>query len=115
MDGILLSFYIRQLWNEGHPFRDSIIMDSDRRFRAVMMTALVDGLGLLPAALSTRIGAQTQRQLAVVVIGGALAIALLTRVLQPILIYLCHRRLRLAEQRGEPPGTAGLALHPSEQ
>ena len=98
MDGILLSFYIRQLWQEGHPFVESIIMGSDRRLRATMMTDLVDALGLLPAALSTRIGAQTQRPLAIVVIGGALAIMVLTRVLQPVLIYLCHRRLRLADQ-----------------
>jgi len=98
MDGILLSFYIRQLWDEGHPFVESIIMGSDRRLRATMMTDLVDALGLLPAAISTRIGAQTQRPLAIVVIGGALAIMLLTRVLQPVLIYLCHRRLRLTEK-----------------
>jgi cobalt-zinc-cadmium resistance protein CzcA len=97
MDGILLTFYIRQLWEQGHPFTESIILGSDRRFRAIMMTALVDGLGLLPAAMSTKIGAQTQRPLAIVVIGGALSIALITRVLQPILIYLCHRRLRLAQ------------------
>ena len=51
-------------------------MGADRRFRALMMTALVDGLGLLPAAMSTRIGAQTQRPLAIVVIGGAISIAL---------------------------------------
>ncbi len=100
MDGILLSFYIRQLWNEGHGFAESIIMGSDRRLRATMMTDLVDALGLLPAAVSTRIGAQTQRPLAIVVIGGALAIMMLTRVLQPALIYLCHRRLRLADQAG---------------
>ena len=87
MDGILLSTYIRQLWDQGHPFVESIIMGSDRRLRATMMTDLVDAVGFLPAALSTRIGAQTQRPLAVVVIGGALAIALLTRVLQPVLIY----------------------------
>jgi cobalt-zinc-cadmium resistance protein CzcA len=99
MDGILLSFYIRQLWTEGHPFVDSIIMGSDRRLRATMMTDLVDAFGLLPMALSTRIGAQTQRPLAIVVIGGALAILILTRVLQPVLIYLCHRRLRLADRR----------------
>jgi cobalt-zinc-cadmium resistance protein CzcA len=94
MDGILLSFYIRRLWNEGHPFAESIIMGSDRRLRATMMTDLVDALGLLPAALSTRIGAQTQRPLAIVVIGGALTIMLVTRLLQPVLIYLCHSRLR---------------------
>ena len=98
MDGILLSFYIRQLWDEGHPFVESIVMGSDRRLRATMMTDLVDALGLLPAALSTRIGAQTQRPLAIVVIGGALAIMLLTRVLQPALIYLCHRDLRRADE-----------------
>ncbi len=97
MDGILLSFYIRRLWQEGRPFREAIVMGSDRRLRAMMMTDLVDAFGLLPAALSTRIGAQTQRPLAIVVIGGALAILLLTRILQPVLIYLCHRRLRLKD------------------
>jgi heavy metal efflux system protein len=103
MDGILLSFYIRRLWNEGHPFVESIIMGSDRRLRATMMTDLVDALGLLPAALSTRVGAQTQRPLAIVVIGGALAIMLVTRMLQPVLIYLCHRRLRHLEARKTSP------------
>jgi cobalt-zinc-cadmium resistance protein CzcA len=105
MDGVVLSFYIRQLWREGHPFVDSIIIGSDRRLRAMMMTDLVDALGLLPMAISTRIGAQTQRPLAIVVIGGALAILLLTRVLQPVLIFLCHRRLRLAETPAIPPAT----------
>jgi heavy metal efflux system protein len=69
-----------------------------------MMTDLVDAFGL-PAAISTRIGAQTQRPQAIVVIGGALAIMVLTRVLQPALTYLCHRRLRLAdEQRNNGDG-----------
>ena len=98
MDGIVLSFYIRQLWSEGHPFMESIIMGSDRRLRAMMMTDLVDAFGLLPMALSARIGSQTQRPLAIVVIGGALAILVLTRILQPVLIYLCNRRLRLADR-----------------
>jgi cobalt-zinc-cadmium resistance protein CzcA len=100
MDGILLSFYIRTLWEEGHPFLEGIIMGSDRRFRAIIMTAMVDAIGLLPAALSTKIGAQTQRPLAIVVIGGALAIMIVTRILQPVLIYLCHRKLRLADRDG---------------
>ncbi len=97
MDGILLNFYIHQLYAEGHSLVDSIVMGADRRFRAVMMTALVDGLGLLPAALSTRIGAQTQRPLAIVVIGGALSIAMLTRVFQPTLMYLLHNYIGLPE------------------
>jgi cobalt-zinc-cadmium resistance protein CzcA len=103
MDGILLSFYIRQLWEEGHTVIDSIVMGADRRFRAVMMTALVSVLGLTPAALSTRIGAQTQRPLAIVVIGGALSIALLTRVFMPTLVYLFHERLGLTDEgEGRP-------------
>jgi heavy metal efflux system protein len=100
MDGILLSFYIRSLGEQGHPFLEGIIMGSDRRFRAIIMTAMVDAIGLLPAALSTKIGAQTQRPLAIVVIGGALAIMIVTRILQPVLIYLCHRKLRLADRNG---------------
>jgi cobalt-zinc-cadmium resistance protein CzcA len=103
MDGILLSFYIRKLWEEGHPFREAIIMGSDRRLRATMMTDLVDAFGLLPMALSTRIGAQTQRPLAIVVIGGALAIMLLTRIMQPVLIFLCHRGLRQEDARKTAP------------
>jgi cobalt-zinc-cadmium resistance protein CzcA len=98
MDGVLLSFYIRQLWDEGHPFVESIVLGSDRRFRAVIMTASVDALGLLPAAISTKIGAQAQRPLAIVVIGGCISIALLTRVLQPTLIYLLHGNLRRADE-----------------
>ena len=62
-----------------------------------MMTALVDGLGLLPAALSTRIGAQAQRPLAIVVIGGAISIALLTRVFHPTLVYVLHNYVGLSE------------------
>jgi cobalt-zinc-cadmium resistance protein CzcA len=103
MDGILLNFYIHQLWEQGYSVLDSIVMGADRRFRALMMTALVDGLGLLPAALSTRIGAQTQRPLAIVVIGGAISIALLTRVFHPTLVYLLRRPLGLIDERRVPP------------
>jgi heavy metal efflux system protein len=110
MDGILLNFYIHQLWEQGHSAMDAIIMGADRRFRAVMMTALVDGLGLLPAALSTRIGAQTQRPLAIVVIGGAISIALLTRVFQPTLVYLFRRQLGFDDVRRPPTLDANSTL-----
>jgi heavy metal efflux system protein len=109
MDGILLNFYIHQLYEEGYTVLDSIVMGADRRFRALMMTALVDGLGLLPAALSTRIGAQTQRPLAIVVIGGAVSIALLTRVFHPTLVYVLHKQLGLnddGDRKEAPPELA---------
>lgn len=112
MDGILMNFYIHQLWHEGHSLIDSVIKGADRRMRAVMMTALIDGLGLLPAALSTRIGAQTQRPLAIVIIGGTISIALLTRVFHPTLVILLHRQLGLTDENrarkrlGNGPATA---------
>ena len=55
------------------------------------MTTLVATLGLLPAALSTRIGVQTQKPLAIVIIGGTLAIALVTKLLQPAIVVLVHQ------------------------
>jgi cobalt-zinc-cadmium resistance protein CzcA len=108
MDGILLSFFVRNLWLEGHPLKDSIILGAERLLGATMMADMVAAIGLLPAALSTRIGAQTQRPLAIVVIGGAVALMILTRILQPVLIYLGHRRLRLADQARNSNGQAPL-------
>ena len=55
------------------------------------MTTFVAMFGLLPAAISNRLGAQTQKPLAVVVIGGALALAVLSRALQPALLVAAHR------------------------
>ena len=57
------------------------------------MTTLVATLGLLPAALSNGIGSQTQKPLAIVVIGGSLMLAVLTRLLQPPLLLVAHRWL----------------------
>jgi Cu/Ag efflux pump CusA len=67
--------------------------------RPVLMTTLVALFGLLPAALSNGIGSETQKPLAVVVIGGALVLAIVARIVQPPLLVLVHgaierRRLR---------------------
>jgi cobalt-zinc-cadmium resistance protein CzcA len=80
-------------------------MGADRLLGATMMADMVAAFGLLPAALSTRIGAQTQKPLAIVVIGGALALMVLTRIMQPVLTYLCHRRLRVTDDRGGSNGS----------
>ena len=70
------------------------------------MTTLTATLGLTPAALSHGIGAQTQRPLAIVVIGGALILAVLPRLLQPPLLVLVHgrfKRLRPSSAESGPP------------
>jgi cobalt-zinc-cadmium resistance protein CzcA len=59
------------------------------------MTTLVAMIGLLPAALSNGIGAQTQKPLAIVVIGGAMMLAVVARVIQPPLIVVAHRWLEM--------------------
>ena len=65
---------------------------AEKRVRPIMMTALTAIFGLLPAAFSTRIGAQTQRPLAIVVVGGMIMALLLNRYLMPVLYsFYGHR------------------------
>jgi cobalt-zinc-cadmium resistance protein CzcA len=85
--------YAQRRWADGATLEDGARNAAEQRFRPVLMTTLVATLGLLPAALSHGIGAQTQRPLAIVVIGGSLILAVLTRVLQPPLLVLVHGRL----------------------
>lgn len=68
------------------------------------MTTLVATLGLLPAALSNGIGSQTQKPLAIVVIGGSLILAILTRVVQPPLLVVAHSwpERRSGRRHGDP-------------
>jgi cobalt-zinc-cadmium resistance protein CzcA len=84
-DGVLLVSYFNQLVAQGLPLREAILRGAERRVRPVMMTSLTAALGLLPAALSTRIGAQAQRPLAIVIVGGMLTTIFLTRYLVPVL------------------------------
>jgi len=71
------------------------------------MTTLVATLGLLPAALSNGIGSQTQRPLAIVVIGGSLALAFLTRAFLPPLLVILHRRFHPDRRPAATPASAG--------
>jgi cobalt-zinc-cadmium resistance protein CzcA len=73
------------------------------------MTASVALIGLFPAAVSTGIGSETQKPLAIVVIGGALVLAILPRLLQPALLVLAHRtdrRYEAARARESAPQPA---------
>ncbi len=102
MDGLLIVSYFNQLRAQGMPLDEAILHGAEKRVRPVTMTALTAVFGLLPAALSTRIGSQTQQPLAIVVVGGMLSTLLLTRYLMPVLYsYYGHR---------EPPkSVSGLA------
>lgn len=85
MDGLLSIAYFNHLRAAGLPLREAIIQGASKRVRPMMMTALTAIFGLLPAAVSTRIGSQTQRPLAIVVVGGMVMTLLLNRYLMPVL------------------------------
>jgi cobalt-zinc-cadmium resistance protein CzcA len=101
MDGLLLVAYFNAMRARGLPLREAIMEGASKRIRPVMMTALTAIFGLLPAAFSTRIGAQTQRPLAIVVVGGMVTTLFLTRYLMPLLYSFYGHR--------EPPAGGGLA------
>jgi cobalt-zinc-cadmium resistance protein CzcA len=90
-DALLVVTYARGLREQGASAEDSARQAAQRWLRPVLMATFVAMLGLLPAAVSRGIGSETQKPLAIVVIGGALALAILPRLLQPALIYLAHR------------------------
>jgi len=91
-DALLVVTYARRLREEGKSAQESARLAAERWLRPVLMATFVAMLGLLPAAVSRGIGSETQKPLAIVVIGGALALAILPRLLQPAFLMLAHRR-----------------------
>jgi heavy metal efflux system protein len=97
MDGLLMISYFNTLRSKGLPVKEAIMQGAALRVRPVTMTALTAILGLLPAAFSTAIGAQTQRPLAIVVVGGMVTTLFLTRYLMPVLYSFYGHREPLAD------------------
>ncbi len=85
LNGVVLVSSIKQLWEAGSPFGDAVIAGARRRLRPVLMTAFVASFGFIPMALSTSTGAEVQRPLASVVIGGLVSSTMLTLFLLPVL------------------------------
>ena len=83
LNGLVLISYFNQLHDEGRSIREAVIEGSLTRLRPVLMTALVASLGFVPMALATGAGAEVQRPLATVVIGGIISSTLLTLVVLP--------------------------------
>ena len=91
LNGLVLVTFINQLREEGKPWDEAIREGSLTRLRPVLMTALVASLGFLPMALATGTGAEVQRPLATVVIGGILTATALTLVVLPALCRMAFR------------------------
>ncbi len=88
LNGLVLVTYINQLRQEGKELNDAIMQGALTRFRPVLMTALVASLGFIPMALATGTGAEVQKPLATVVIGGLISSTLLTLLVLPALYQL---------------------------
>ena len=91
LNGLVMRTYIHQLMVSGVPERDAIFRGAMTRLRPVVMTALVASLGFVPMALATGSGAEVQRPLATVVIGGLVTSTLLTLFVLPT-VYTFFRR-----------------------
>ena len=83
LNGVVMVSYIRDLQREGLSLMDATSKGARLRLRAVLMTALTDGIGFLPMAISSSAGAEVQRPLATVVIGGLVTATLLTLFVLP--------------------------------
>jgi cobalt-zinc-cadmium resistance protein CzcA len=84
--------FIKQKLNQGEPLQQSVRDACLIRLRPVLMTALVAAVGFIPMAVNTGVGAEVQRPLATVVIGGITSNTLLTLVVLPVLYLLFGRR-----------------------
>ena len=91
LNGLVLIAFIRSLREEGMVLPEAVRDGALARLRPVLMTALVASLGFVPMALATGTGAEVQRPLATVVIGGVLSSTVLTLLLLPVLYEWAHR------------------------
>ena len=101
LNGLVMISYIRNLREDGMPLGEAIREGALTRLRPVLMTALVASLGFVPMAIAVGTGAEVQRPLATVVIGGILSSTVLTLLVLPLLYRLAHggsRQLRPTEK-----------------
>ncbi|MEO8681476.1 MAG: efflux RND transporter permease subunit, partial [Vicinamibacterales bacterium] len=93
LNGLVMLTFINRLRAEGASVDDAVFNGALARLRPVLMTALVASLGFLPMALATGTGAEVQRPLATVVVGGIASSTLLTLLVLPVLYRLSARRV----------------------
>jgi cobalt-zinc-cadmium resistance protein CzcA len=106
LNGVVLMSYILQMREEGMTAREAALHGAEIRLRPVLMTALVASLGFMPMALSTSVGAEVQRPLATVVIGGLITSTLLTLVVLPSLYAWVEGRREARERHSEDQNEA---------
>ncbi len=115
LNGVVLLTTVKKLRAEGHGPFEAARLGAEGRLRAVVMTATVAALGFLPMALSTSSGAEVQRPLATVVIGGLVSATFLTLFVLPTVYAFVYRRDESRGPGGESPsGASGPDLPSTE-
>ena len=97
LNGIVLISFLNELREKGLPLHQAVRKGAELRLRPVMMTASVAILGLIPMLLSSGVGAETQRPLATVVVGGLITSTLLTLILLPVIYEWMEGRRKPAQ------------------
>jgi cobalt-zinc-cadmium resistance protein CzcA len=105
LNGVVLVSYMNQLRAAGRALGDAVREGAEVRLRPVLMTALVAGVGFIPMAVSTSAGAEVQRPLATVVIGGLVSSTFLTLLVLPT-VYAWVEERRLARAAAATSGDA---------
>lgn len=103
LNGIMLISFINQLREQGLGVREAVVEGTLTRLRPKLMTALVASLGFVPMAIATGAGAEVQRPLATVVIGGVVTSTFLTLLVVPVLYDWIERRTKTRTRKTEPP------------
>ena len=105
LNGLVMISFINNLRQEGTPIEEAVFRGSLTRLRPVLMTALVAALGFVPMAIATGTGAEVQRPLATVVIGGILSSTALTLLVLPALYRIFHREKETTTPAAKPDST----------
>jgi heavy metal efflux system protein len=101
LNGVVLISYMNQLRAAGKTLGDAVREGAEVRLRPVLMTALVAGVGFIPMAVSTSAGAEVQRPLATVVIGGLVSSTILTLLVLPT-VYAWVEERRMSRATASP-------------
>jgi heavy metal efflux system protein len=107
LDGLVMISYFNQLREEGKNLREAVWDGSLTRLRPILMTALVASLGFLPMALATGAGAEVQRPLAIVVIGGLLSSTFIKLLLLPVLYEWVERKQKPTDNTPKETPSSG--------
>ena len=100
-NGVIMVEQFKHLILEGHSIAEAVLEGAVMRLRPILMTALMAGLGLLPAALSHGIGSETQRPFAVVIVGGLVTATIFTLLLLPLLFPLFSDEAKNKKWKGD--------------